>query len=427
MMKIRVLLLAACLVALPVSGAGAVTIDEMLAAAVRQPAVRLAALAAAENESRTKAANAALYPRINAWSRLVSFNSPTNLRPMPPTEVNVAAGESIPFSREILRYGLNIDAPLYVGELLALRKKAEVLANKAKIAHQGKIASQEAAVVSLDSALLSLTHLDAAIAARIASLEKTHADLVNKVDSGRSAGAELLKIENSINDLEVQRNDIAAKIIDIRRDLKHITGLDIGEPAPLQLVGEIKAGPYLGEELAQAGLEAARLEVERRRKARYPKLSLYGTISGNDGEAYNTDHHIFRSYSFAGLSLSMPVFDQTLKSNLDTARIQERKAKQELADTRIDLAAQEKSLNARLAVLARSLELQQKSLDNAEKLLEIARVSYDSGRTTTEEYLRYESQVLANRAALLSTENEVWLTRSRLATLYGQPLEGVVK
>lgn len=169
------------------------------------------------------------------------------------------------------------------------------------------------------------------------------------------------------------------------------------------------------------------MEVERRRKARYPKLSLYGSISGNDGEAYNTDNHIFRRYSFAGLSLTMPVFDQTLKTNLDTARIQERKAEQELTDTRIDLAAQEKALNQRLTVLDRSLELQQKSLDNAEKLLEISRVSYDSGRTTTEEYLRYESQVLANRAALLSTENEVWLTRSRLATLYGQPLEGVVK
>ncbi len=407
--------------------ARAADIGEMLAAAVRQPTVAASDIAAREAVLRKEAADSALYPKLNAWSRFESFNSPTNLRPMAPTEVNVPAGEAIPFSREILRYGLSLEAPVYVGEILALRRKSAILADKAQIAHQGKIAGQEAAVVSANSVLLYLAHLDQAIAARLASLEKTRDDLAVKVNSGRSPGAELFKVENSINDLLVQRNDLAARIVNTRRDLEHLTGLDIDAPAPMRMSGQIKKAPWLAEILAEKDLAAARAEVRRRKLARYPKVALYGTISGNDGYAYNTDEHIFRAYNFAGIKVTLPLYDRGLKSDLAVARAGEEKAAQKLADLEAELAAREKALWKNLEILARSRDLQKKSLANAKRLLAIAKASFDAGRTTTEEYLRYESQVLAARAALLATENETWQTRARLASLYGQALDGIVR
>jgi len=38
-------------------------------------------------------AHAALYPTVSAFGSYTSFSSPTNLRPMAPTEVNIAAGD----------------------------------------------------------------------------------------------------------------------------------------------------------------------------------------------------------------------------------------------------------------------------------------------------------------------------------------------
>ncbi len=52
-------------------------------------------------------------PSAQAHTIHVMFTLPTNLRPMP-TEVNIQAGDPIPFSREILRYGLTLDMPLFV-------------------------------------------------------------------------------------------------------------------------------------------------------------------------------------------------------------------------------------------------------------------------------------------------------------------------
>ncbi|HAJ78173.1 MAG TPA: hypothetical protein DCO75_00245, partial [Fibrobacteres bacterium] len=83
--------------------AHAITLQEMLTAVAKQPGVAISELTAREGILREQAATAALFPKINGFGKAEFYNSPTNLRPMPPTEINVQAGDSIPFSRDILR------------------------------------------------------------------------------------------------------------------------------------------------------------------------------------------------------------------------------------------------------------------------------------------------------------------------------------
>jgi hypothetical protein len=123
---------------------------------------------------------------------------------MPPTEVNVQSGEAIPFSREILRYGLSFEAPVVVRELYVLRQKAETV-------RQLDLLGRQAAVVSLNSALTFLQGLEKAIDGRHASLSKTLEDMALKVKSGRSPESELLKIQKTLNDLDRQRDELAVK------------------------------------------------------------------------------------------------------------------------------------------------------------------------------------------------------------------------
>jgi hypothetical protein len=59
--------------------------------------------------------------------------------------------------------------------------------------------------------------------------------------------------------------------------------------------------------------------------------------------------------------------------------------------------------------------------------LQIARVAYRNERLTTEEYLRYEADVLQADAGLYQAQNDQWQVLAQQAVLYGAELTGVVQ
>ncbi len=417
-----------CLLLLaPARQASAFTIQELLEAASHHPDVEASELASTEGALREEQAAAALYPRVSLFGKAEAYNSPTNLRPMPPTEVNVAAGDAIPFSREIVRYGLAVEAPLYVAKVYRLREKLRYLAEKSVIASRVNLISRQAAVVSLASGYRYLSQLREAVDARLKSLAATGEAVRLKVANGRAAEAELMRIDNSVIALNQQQNDLALKILDVQRDLTKFTGLEVQEPVQLTLAEAPGSGELIGLKLEEAELQAQKKEVERAQAGRYPTLSLYGTISGNDGMAYNTDEHVSRAYNFAGLVVTVPLFDRTVSADEQLARIGECKAEKKLADTRIELTALEKNLTSRLPVVEAGLALAERGLANDVQLLEIARVSFGSGRMSSEEYLRYEAQVLEAQAAVAKNRDEQWQIRAKQAVIHGIDLRGVVK
>ena len=132
----------------------AMDIQALLDAAIRQPGYVVSTLSVRESELRKQRATAALFPKLGLFGRAEIYNSPTNLRPVTPTEAGAAAlGESVPFSDEILRYGLSFEAPVYVHELYVLRRKSILLREKAEVDRRLDMLGRQAAVVSLNSAL----------------------------------------------------------------------------------------------------------------------------------------------------------------------------------------------------------------------------------------------------------------------------------
>lgn len=405
----------------------AFTIQELLDAVAEQPGMIASELTVRQGGLQVEAADAKLSPTVDLFGRFESYNSPTNLRPMPPTEINLGAGDSAPFSREILRYGLSFEAPLYVAAILRLREKSRLLARKSEIAHLINLISRQATVVSLNSGLAHLDKLMEAVDGRLASLAKTRNDVEIKVNNGRTAGAELLKIENSILDLKQQQNDLTDKSLTLRRDLEKLTGLDIQDPAPMALIAPPEAGEFIAADLKESELAVREKEVARLKARRLPSVLLFGNVSGNDGEAYNTDEHIFRPYNMIGIGLKMPLFDRTMGTDERLATIAAKKAGKELAELEIELAASEKNLRRRLPLAKRSLRLAEEALANNNKLLAIARVAYDAGRTTTEEYLRYEAEVLASQAQVARAVDNRWQIIAQQAVLYGADLKEVLQ
>jgi outer membrane protein TolC len=406
----------------------AVSIHDLLDAAGRQPGYEVRAMSVQESTLKQEGATAALFPKLGLYGRAEIFNSPTNLRPVTPTEASEAAfGKPVPFSREILRYGLSFEAPVYVRELYVLRQKAVVLSQNAEIDLKLDLLGRQAAVVSLNSALTYLQGLERAIDARRTSLSKTLEDMALKVKTGRSPESELLKIETTINDLDLQRNELAIKRLDTMREIKALTGIELGAPVPMTLTARPAVAPYLPVEASRLQADAAQKELERRRAARFPTLSVSGFLSGNDGEAYNTDSHIYRSYSTAALVLKFPLFDRSLTTDEAVARVQWEKAKKQLAQTQIDMAALSDTLGEKIPVIEKSIDLARKSIANSQTLLAVAQVAVRSGRMTLEDYLRYESDVLSAQAVLYQAQQQRWQVLSQQAALYGTDLKGVVE
>jgi len=405
----------------------AADIHDLLDAAARQPGYEVSAMSVQESALRQESAMAALFPKFGLFGRAEIYNSPTNLRPMSPTEVNIQAGDPIPFSREILRYGLTLEVPVFVKELYVLRQKAAELNAKAQLDRRLDLIGRQSAVIVLNSTIAYFERLAEAIGGRRKSLEQTRDDIALKVRNGRLAESELTKIETTINDLDLQANDLQAKRLDVLREIKALTGIELSEAAPMSLTSKPSPSPFLQVQAQQKQVEAAQKELERRQATRYPTLSFNGYLSGNDGEAYNTDSHIYRSYNAAALVLKFPLFDRPLTTDEAIASVQWQKAKKQLAQTQIEVQALADSLDRKLPVVERSVDLAGKSIANNETLLAVARVTIRSGRMTMEDYLRYESNLLAAHANLYQARQQRWQILAQQAALYGTDLKGVVK
>lgn len=403
------------------------TIGTLLEAVARQPDIEASALGVQATDIRLKQAHAELFPKLTAFGSYEFYNSPTNLRPMPPTEVNIAGGESIPFSKRIARYGLRLDMPLFIKRLYTLADQVRQLQQAERAGHKLRLITRQATVISLNAALAFNGHLDRAIASRIDSLRKTRDDLQLAVENGRTSESELLKVTTLLNDLTKQRNDLQRRTITVKNQLQQLTGIRLDHFVMMKLKRPVAEGEFLKLTQQQAEVAATEKELQGEKDRRFPVLKLEGVVSANRGEAYNTGSSIDRDYDYLGIKLSLPLFDRSLSTSIDQAEIRLRRKRQQLGQLRIDLTTEAAGLKDQLPVIDRSNKLAQTTLDNNRRLLEIAKVAYHNGRMSTEEYLRFETGVLEAEAALHQTHVDRWQVVSQLAVLYGDDLTGVVQ
>jgi outer membrane protein TolC len=407
--------------------AAELNITTLLEAVAKQPGLQSSKLETEAASIQLQQARSELYPKLSAFANYERYNSPTNLRPMAPTEVNIAAGDSIPFSDQIERYGLKAEMPLFVKGIYTLADKLKQLQQVSRLGHKINLVTRQAEVVSVDASLSYLTQLNQAIVARIDSLQKTYQDLQLAVNNGRIPESELLKLETSVNNLHKQQNDIMIERLSLVSQLKQLTGLKVDHAVMLTQRRPITDGEILREKQQQANVAVAEKEVQRTWDQHYPTVKLVGTLTENYGTAYNTDESINRSYNYFGINISIPLFDRSLSTSIDLAQNQLHRQKLHLAQLQIDLEAEADTLRQQLPILKQSQALAVQSLANSNKILEISRVAYRNGRITTEEYIRNEAEVLDNEAALHKTKRDRWQIICRQAVLFGDDLTGVVQ
>ncbi len=372
--------------------------------------------------------NAKLYPTVNLFVKYDYYTTATAMRAVPPKELSSIGTGAQPFSQNITREGVNFTMPLFVKSIYTMSDKAEKMQKSAKAKKRINLLKNEAVIVGANANYLYLAELDKSLDVKKKSLLETQKTIQIKVDNGRAPALALYKIEDGINQIDITKNSIALQKEQLINSIRSLTGITLDAPIPMQEVNAVQISENI-ESLTPLKLkiEANRLDVDAQKEKLYPSVVAYGSYSFSQAKAYNNDKNVNEDYGNVGVILNIPLLAMGDYQEIKKSKVQMQQDEVEYEKLEEELSSKAKMLQNSLPLLENSIKLSQKSITNKEKLLKIAKVNYASGRLSTEEYLRYEDNVVAASAKLYKTQAQKWQTLMELAVIYANNIEEMVK
>ncbi len=407
----------------------ALSMQDLFNALKKQPVTTVDKLTLKESIYSQKAAVSQFYPKIYGLSSYEQFNSPTSLRPVTPTESAQIAktNGAFPFSKTMSQLGVKVDMPVFIYPLFSLAKKAEAMRKSAKEKLKLNILRNESILVLLNAKLQYLEKLKEAMLKRKKSLETQFEAINIGVKSGRTPQIEALKIENKINQIDIEINSIETSKNNVIAGIKTLTSIDIKHSVSMAQTESLKEEEFLGTKPLEYVIKAKRYAVSATKAKLYPSFYLKGFVYRKFGTSYNTDDSVIRNYGSIGLYMQIPIFDKTIYTDIQKTKSDYLKNKFQLSQLNIELKSESESLNKELKIIKNSIVMAKKSVENQENLLKYAKVAFDTERMTEEEYLRYEDELLSAQANLFNLKTKKWEVVSKLAVIYGNDLEEIVR
>ncbi len=376
-------------------------------------------------------ANAKLYPTINLFAKYDYTTEAVGMLPLPPNDLKVMIGNpsiTQPFSQNITREGANFTMPLFVKSIYTMSDKAQKMQKSAKAKKKINLLKNEAVIVGANANYLYLAELDKSLDGKKKSLLETQKTIQIKVDNGRAPASALYKIEDGINQIDITKNSIALQKEQLINSIRSLTGITLLTPIQMQEVSPVRTSETI-ESLKPLKLkiEANQLDIDAQKEKLYPSVVAYGSYSFSQAKAYNNDKNVNEDYGSVGVMLNIPLLAMGDYQEIKKSKIQMKQDEVEYEKLEEELSSKAEMLQNSLPLLANSIKLSQKSIKNREKLLRIAKVNYTSGRLSTEEYLRYEDDVVSASAKLYKTQALKWQTLMELAVIYANNIEEMVK
>jgi len=425
----KIYLIAILTVLISTGPAGALTMEDLFAALQSQPASKLDILQTETAELGLQGIYDRFYPALTGILSYQEFNSPTNLRPVTPTESaeRLINGEPLPFSDNISRIGAHVTMPIFIKELFSLGKKASLLTESSRAKQKLNLLQREAVLISANSELKHIEQLRQALNSRKASLEKTRSDIHLQVKEGRAPNVELIRMDEAINKIDISCNETDQMAAQLKKTIEELTGIYLDTALPMEKVEDLSEGPYFALQPLEKSIKAGEYAVRAATDKLYPQIVASGDWFNNYGEGYNNGENIDLEYGNFAITMQIPLFFKPYYTDIAKANIELRQEKMHYRKTQIELEAREKSLQQTLKLLASSMELVQKSIDHERELLKVAKISFQQRRMLQEEYLRYEENLLQAQANYYQTRARWWQNFSTLAVLYGNNLHELVK
>jgi len=383
-----------------------------------------------KSELQAQMVESSLYPKVNLFASYDNYNEPTGLLPVAPNDlVPMVQDQKIaqPFSNNIYRAGAQFSMPLFVKSIYTTAKKAKAMQRSAKAKKYINILKNEALIVGTNANFLYLVSLKKALDTKEKSLLETQRTLQIKVDNGRSPASALYKINDSLNEVAIAKNSIDLQKKKLISTIESLTGVRLEQPVDMEQIGSFTKGELASLKPLQEKIVADRANIKAQKEKLYPSLYAHGSYTFSNAKAYNNDKSVNERYGNIGLMLNIPLLEMNQYDSITLANITLKSSEVELEKLRDELISQAEMLESSLSLLDNSLKLYKHSLENKQKLLNIAKVNFKSGRLSTEEYLRYEDAVVAQEANLYKTEATKWQSEMQLAVIYANNIEEMVK
>ena len=371
-----------------------------------------------------------LYPKLTAFGTYDNFSSPTALLPVPPNELMpMIQDQSIPqpFSEDIFRAGVSISMPVFIKSIYTTANKAKYMQKSAKAKQHINSLQNEAIIVSSNANLQYIKALTKALESKKQSLLKTKEIIVLKVKNGRAPGSSLLIIDNGINQVDATKNEIALNRETAIASIETLTGVRLSSPLEMLETGVIDSSTIKSLEPLRQKVIADKLSYRAEKEKLLPALLLRGNYNHSYAQSYNNNLAINEDYTTVGLVLSIPLFNKSQYAQIKKSRITYKATKNESDKLDLSLKAQSKQLENSVKILDNSILLYQKNVKDKEEILKIAKVSYQSDRISIEDYLKYEDDLVLEKSKLYKSKAQKWQSLMKLAVIYGNKIENLVK
>jgi len=428
-MKIKIIMLS---VATAIS-LQATTITELFEAINKQPSTKIDELNSKMGQISQEKIDAISYPTLNIFGNYTHYNTPTNLLPLDPlkTAQLTKNNEGLPFATTIEKVGVLFNMPLYIKELKSLSLKAKHLANSAKLKKELNFFTKEASIVGANSNLQYLENLLKALNSTKRSVLNTKQEIEISVKSGRMAGIALDKINQKLNELDININNVKIQRLNLISTIRKLTNITLDQSVSMQLknnidyqTGDIFALKPLEENL-KASTEDLKATQEKQNSFKVAFSAMWSKNYAQKDIRLNDD--ISEDYGYYQVGISYPLYNKSGNVDIQLKKIELLKNKMKLKQTEQELKSDIKNILAQLPLLEKSIVLTKQNIDKQQNLLKFAKVSFKQGRMTQEDYLSYEDGVLNAKAKYYEAISSRWQSIAKLTVIYGINLKGVIR
>jgi len=317
--------------------------------------------------------------------------------------------------------------PLFVKEVYTLAAKAQKMYEAALLKADIELQKNEAILVGANANLSYMENLEVAIQSKRKSLERMKELIKIKVNNGRAPESALLIMNTNINDLDIKLSQLQINKEKVRATIYALTKIQLDSAVALTQNEDFINGDFVVLQPMEKLIDASRLSARAEKEKLYPALVAQANYVYNHAKSYNNNQTLNNDYTTAGLTLKIPILDKTQYSKIKLSNIELAEQKNELEKMRLEITAQANQLEKSLNILKNSIQLNESSILSKQELLSIAKASYLKERMTVEDYLKYEDDLLFEKAKLYQTQAERWQTLMQLAVIYGNNIEKLVK
>ncbi len=377
-----------------------------------------------------KMANGMLFPTIDLFGAYNYSTSPSGMLPIAPNELlGMVKDPSVaqPFSENILRAGASISMPIFVKAIYTMAAKAKTMYKSAEQKSYIDLLKNEAMIVSLNANLKYMNGMISALDKKRESVEKTKEIITIKVDNQRAPQSALLKINDALNQIDLAKSGIELKKSEAISMIQSLTGIYLTKEIAMVQTGTYVDSGFVALDPLRYKIEAEKLGARAEKEKLWPVLVAQGNYNHSIAKSYNNNLGVNKNFATVNLVLKVPIFQKSQYSKIKMANLDVKSLENDLFQKEIELTAQAKQLQVNLQILENQVTLYKQSVDDKKGLLKIAKVAYDNTRMTIEDYLKYEDDLLMEQSKYFKTEAEKWQTLMKLAVIYGNDIENIVK